>query len=290
MKHIQLFEQFVNEAKQTETQRMDGKDAVFMGAGKYNNKIGQISIESDDSITLVMPRGKYIVNVDKNDLRLVESINEASKDNMRTDESTLTEGSAGRMELLTTGKYKDVKGKTHTLKKGQIGKHERVGWDGDFIHFGSLVFSADVFDRDDLEVYESVVTEGKDYLPFYTPSGLDQIRKKLKSKGFNSFTPAEKKYGYRENNAVFLTYNAAGDIYGKDTENLTSTGGNKVVYSNEWEYPKEKFPSKSIFNEEIFLIIPYSKKHDGNVITKITDIDNHIDFDKDKNTNRRWKY
>jgi len=76
MKYIQTFEN-INEAKQTETQRMDGKDAVFMGAGKYNNKIGQISIESDDSITLVMPRGKYIVNVDKNDLRLVESINEA---------------------------------------------------------------------------------------------------------------------------------------------------------------------------------------------------------------------
>ena len=68
----------------------------------------------------------------------------------------VNEDSAGRMELLKTGGYKDVKGKKHILKKGQMGKHERVGWDGDFIHFGSLIFSADVFDRDDLEVYESV--------------------------------------------------------------------------------------------------------------------------------------
>jgi uncharacterized protein (TIGR02246 family) len=75
MKHIQTFES-ITEAKQTETQRMDGMDAVFMGAGKHNEKVGQISIESDDSITLVMPHGRHIANVNINDLRLIESITE----------------------------------------------------------------------------------------------------------------------------------------------------------------------------------------------------------------------
>ena len=81
MKHIKLFES-ITEAKQTEIQRMDGMDAVFMGAGKHNEKVGQISIESDDSITLVMPHGRHIANVDINDLRLIESINEGGMSDM----------------------------------------------------------------------------------------------------------------------------------------------------------------------------------------------------------------
>ena len=69
----------MDEGKNSELLRMDGKDAVFMGGGKHNEKIGQISIESDGSITLVMPKGRIITNVNKNDLRLVEgkSVNEA---------------------------------------------------------------------------------------------------------------------------------------------------------------------------------------------------------------------
>jgi len=69
---------------------------------------------------------------------------------------SVNEDSAGTIVMLKTGAYKDTRGVTHTLKRGQRGRHERIGWDGDFVHFGNLVFDASVFDKTSIEVYESV--------------------------------------------------------------------------------------------------------------------------------------
>lgn len=90
-----------------------------------------------------------------------EEWEEAWEDREDANESVVNEDSAGIMMMLKTGTYKDTRGKKHTLKKGQRGRHERVGWDGDFVHFGNLVFDASTFDRNDIEVDESVVTEAK---------------------------------------------------------------------------------------------------------------------------------
>jgi hypothetical protein len=87
------------------------------------------------------------------------------------------------------------------------------------------------------------------FLPYYTPRGLDEIREELKLKGFNSYTPEEKDYKYEEKSAVFLTTNVAGDLYGKDTENLTSNG-NVVMFNSEYEYPKREYQTQKSYNTD----------------------------------------
>jgi uncharacterized protein (TIGR02246 family) len=156
-------------------------------------------------------------------------------------ESVVTEGSAGSMELLTTGKYKDVKGKTHTLKKGQIGKHERVGWDGDFIHFGSLVFSADVFGEEDLEVYESAVTEGRGDQFLIIKDGKEV-------KGFKTWSGAKK---YVEANKGYSADDIQSSEWYHDHKNESelNEGGMSDMYLTATEAKDESEFIKDFFKE-----------------------------------------
>ena len=108
---------------------------------------------------------------------------------------SVNEDSAGTMVMLKTGAYKDTRGVTHTLKKGQRGRHERIGWDGDFVHFGNLVFDASVFDKTSIEVYESVKEgEGIGYL---TPRAFDKNKSSTGAKDIYyyklGFKPVPKK-------------------------------------------------------------------------------------------------
>ena len=101
---------------------------------------------------------------------------------------SLNEDSAGKMELLITGEYEDIHGKKHMLKRGQVGRHERVGWDGDFIHFGNLIFDADIFDKNDIEIYESVNEDDLDVNYSNADAGDESIEKESASGAYESKT------------------------------------------------------------------------------------------------------
>ena len=49
------------------------------------------------------------------------------------------------MERTVT--LKNIKGKTVTLRKGQVGKHERFGWDEDVMTFGNDKFDSKEWDK-----------------------------------------------------------------------------------------------------------------------------------------------
>jgi hypothetical protein len=137
------------------------KDPVYMYAGKYNaneSVVTESKVDMKGKQCKKCKKGIYKETGPMDDMQGVLHCDKCNHMISRyINESVVTEDSAGRMELLKTGRYKDTKGKTHTLKAGQIGDHERIGWDNDFIHFGSNIFSADVFGND-IEVYESGVT------------------------------------------------------------------------------------------------------------------------------------
>jgi len=130
------------------------------------------------------------------------------------------------------------------------------------------------------------LNEGKQYLPFYVVPDMDKIRKQLKSKGFSSFTPDEKNYKYSEANAVLMYTNPAGDLYGKDVIHLSSKGDNSVRYAPEYAYPKPDKATESDYNENIFLVIPYTKEYDGQKIRNMINKDNHFDWDRDRNPDK----
>ena len=136
------------------------------------------------------------------------------------------------------------------------------------------------------EKNEEEIFEREEYLPYYTVKDLDNMRKTLKSKGFSSYTPDEVKYKYSEEKAVVMVTNAAGDFYGKDVENLLSAGENLVEFTPEWLYPKTNNRTEKMYNEDIFLVVPYKKNGDFRSITNILDKKKYIDFKNDKNLNK----
>ena len=46
------------------------------------------------------------------------------------------------IHIEKTFTIKDMKGKTVTLRKGQVGTHKRIGWDEDVMTFGNHKFDA----------------------------------------------------------------------------------------------------------------------------------------------------
>jgi len=171
-------------------------DTVYKTFDKLNKLLRTLEsegeAESDPTIDSITDQVKKLFNQYRTHVR--KNYPEAY-DRIRMVKESVNEDSAGTMVMLKTGAYKDTRGVTHTLKRGQRGRHERIGWDGDFVHFGNLVFDASVFDKTSIEVYESVKEgEGIGYL---TPRAFDKNKSSTGAKDIYyyklGFKPVPKK-------------------------------------------------------------------------------------------------
>ena len=239
MKKVKLFESFISEANR-------GKVHKAAKQGSYPAVIvvvldGKVIHQEPVSTPEVAP-ATFNVMQEKYPKALLHLEDKTGK--RLFSESVVNEDSAGRMELLKTGKYKDTRGKKHTLKAGQIGRHERIGWDGDFIHFGNLVFDANAFGNDDIEVYESLVNEKREDVGKY-----NTVKKVISKLGRR---PSEKDLAkFINDNYYDVTEVERGDDDSKADDKIADLVGVYKFDIDDWEKAWNSVQNESVVTEEV---------------------------------------
>ena len=237
MKKVKLFESFLSEANR-------GKVHKAAKQGSYPAVIvvvldGKVIHQEPVSTPEVAP-ATFNVMQEKYPKALLHLEDKTGK--RLFSESVVNEDSAGRMELLKTGKYKDTRGKKHTLKAGQIGRHERIGWDGDFIHFGNLVFDANAFGNDDIEVYESLVIEKREDVGKY-----NTVKKVISKLGRR---PSEKDLAkFINDNYYDVTEVERGDDDSKADDKIADLVGVYKFDIDDWETAWNGVQNESVVSE-----------------------------------------
>ena len=237
MKKVKLFESFISEANR-------GKVHKAAKQGSYPAVIvvvldGKVIHQEPVSTPEVAP-ATFNVMQEKYPKALLHLEDKTGK--RLFSESVVNEDSAGRMELLKTGKYKDTRGKKHTLKAGQIGRHERIGWDGDFIHFGNLVFDANAFGNDDIEVYESLVNEKREDVGKY-----NTVKKVISKLGRR---PSEKDLAkFINDNYYDVTEVERGDDDSKADDKIADLVGVYKFDIDDWEKAWNSVQNESVVSE-----------------------------------------